>query len=107
MDSSLDKTALETISLLEARMLRIEHVLGGGSSAPLTVPVTPDGSVGERIGVLERDFNRLIARATAFGELLTLCRSIASDCLHVEAVVSVQTWDSPRVFTRRRQPCTL
>ena len=73
MDRTLDQTTIETISLLEARLLRIEQILFGSAAAPIA-PAALEDSVVERITLLERDFSRLVSKIKAYSELLDLCR---------------------------------
>jgi hypothetical protein len=70
MDETLDKTTLSTISLLEARLLRIEHLLFGKSTPP---PRTPETPVATALSDLERRFANLLTRFRVYAELLKIC----------------------------------
>jgi hypothetical protein len=71
MEESLDKTTLATISLLEARLIRIEHLLYGPSAAPLSRPANEP--VLSSLADLERRFSALLARSRVYAELLKIC----------------------------------
>lgn len=70
-DSTLDKTALSTISLLEARLLRIEQLLYGNISHP--TPQPPADSVSGSLALLERRFANIVSRFRVYGDILKLC----------------------------------
>ena len=70
MEDTLDKTTLSTIALLEARLLRIEHLLYGPTSAPSR---PADDSVATSLADLERRFSYLLSRIRVYGELLKIC----------------------------------
>ncbi|KAF6821113.1 nuclear distribution protein [Colletotrichum plurivorum] len=72
MDSSLDKTTLSTISLLESRLLRIEHLLYGPTAAPASAQTE---STVEAMEDLERRFNHLLSRIRVYGELMKIYNS--------------------------------
>ncbi|XXH02605.1 hypothetical protein Hte_008984 [Hypoxylon texense] len=69
MDSTLDNTTLSTISLLEARLLRIEHLLYGHSVQQPKVPAI------RSMQELERRFGTLLQRMRVYAELLKLYKS--------------------------------
>ncbi|KAI0883933.1 uncharacterized protein GGS22DRAFT_166453 [Annulohypoxylon maeteangense] len=69
MDSTLDKTTLSTISLLEARLLRIEHVLYGHTAQQ------PKVSAIRSMQELEHRFSVLLQRMRVYAELLKLYKS--------------------------------
>ncbi|KAI4864391.1 hypothetical protein F4820DRAFT_423890 [Hypoxylon rubiginosum] len=69
MDSTLDNTTLSTISLLEARLLRIEHLLYGHSVQQPKVPAI------RSMQELERRFGTLLQRVRVYAELLRLYKS--------------------------------
>ncbi|KAI8234826.1 hypothetical protein COL154_003903 [Colletotrichum chrysophilum] len=79
MDSSLDTTTLSTISLLESRLLRIEHLLYGPTAAP---PSLNADSAVDGLEDLERRFNHLLSRIRVYGELMKISSSLTSvnDC---------------------------
>jgi hypothetical protein len=70
MDETLDKTTLSTISLLEARLLRIEHILFGTTSPPARQATVPAVAT---LGDLERRFAHLLSRFRVYAELLKIC----------------------------------
>ncbi|KAF6817680.1 nuclear distribution protein [Colletotrichum musicola] len=72
MDASLDKTTLSTISLLESRLLRIEHLLYGPTAALASAQTE---STVEAMEDLERRFNHLLSRIRVYGELMKICTS--------------------------------
>ncbi|UNI13719.1 hypothetical protein JDV02_000435 [Purpureocillium takamizusanense] len=73
MDSTLDKTTLSTVSLLESRLLRIEHlVYGSTASHP---PHTPHEPAARRLDELERRFSTLASRVRVYGELLRIYKT--------------------------------
>ncbi|KAG6167928.1 hypothetical protein E4U11_006338 [Claviceps purpurea] len=72
MDNPLDQTTLTTISLLESRLLRIEHVLHGHAASH---PAGQAESAIQRIQNLEKRFSMLISRIRVYGELLKIYKS--------------------------------
>ena len=86
MAEAMDATTLETISLLEARLLRIEHVLYGAAASP--PPSSERDPATTSLENLERRFAALISRIRPYGELMKLCTS--------SSPISI------RVFVRRR-----
>ncbi|KAM3483831.1 hypothetical protein MY8738_002728 [Beauveria namnaoensis] len=73
MDNPLDQTTLSTISLLESRLLRIEHLLYG-SSAP--TPPPQHESAMHKLANLEKRFSMLTSRIRVYGDLLKICTSL-------------------------------
>ncbi|POS81198.1 nuclear distribution protein [Diaporthe helianthi] len=71
-EQSLDRTTLATISLLEARLLRIEQILHGSSSVSAARPAG-DSAV-ESLANLERRFAALISRFRVYADILKLYR---------------------------------
>ena len=71
MESPLDQTSSATISLLESRLLRIEHLLCGPST-PATTPEHYE-SAKQRMDDLERRFAALTSKVRVYGELLKIC----------------------------------
>ncbi|KAI1493351.1 hypothetical protein F5X96DRAFT_225888 [Biscogniauxia mediterranea] len=69
MDSTLDETSLSTISLLEARLSRIEYLLYGHSSPQ------PKVTAARSMQELEHRFSILLQRIRVYGELLRLYKS--------------------------------
>src|SRR3569833_1621966 len=69
----MDDTADSTISLLEARLLRIEHLLYGSSALATARPAGT--STVESLENLERRFNSLLSRFRVYAELLKVCTS--------------------------------
>lgn len=74
MENPLDETTLSTISLLESRLLRIEHLLCGTSSA---APAQHDSAL-RQMAELEKRFSTLTSRIRVYGELLKICLSPTS-----------------------------
>ncbi|WYZ39593.1 hypothetical protein EsH8_III_001507 [Colletotrichum jinshuiense] len=72
MDTSLDNTTLSTISLLESRLLRIEHLLYGPTAAS---PASHTDSAVETVEDLERRFNHLLSHIRVYGELMRIYNS--------------------------------
>lgn len=70
MDNTLDQTTLATISLLEARLLRIEHILYGPASPPPKPPAEP---VTASLAKLERRFAQLVRQYRVYAEILKIC----------------------------------
>lgn len=75
-NQSLDKTTLTTISLLEARLLRIEQLLYGSNSDP--TPQASSDSAVESMAHLERRFSNLVSRFRVYADILKLCTRPAS-----------------------------
>lgn len=73
MDDPLDKTTLATISLLESRLLRIEHLLYGTTASP-TSSINHHDAALEKIDILERRFNNMVAQIRVYAELLKICQ---------------------------------
>ncbi|KAI2611886.1 hypothetical protein GGR54DRAFT_643334 [Hypoxylon sp. NC1633] len=69
MDSTLDNTTLSTISLLEARLLRIEHLLYGHTAQQ------PKVSAIRSMQELDHRFRTLLQRIRVYAELLKLYKS--------------------------------
>ncbi|KAI3318874.1 hypothetical protein HD806DRAFT_539900 [Xylariaceae sp. AK1471] len=69
MESTLDDTTLSTISLLEGRVLRIEHLLYGHS-----VPQSSTSAI-RGLQELEHRFSKLLQHIRVYGELLKLYKS--------------------------------
>ncbi|KAI2782042.1 hypothetical protein F4815DRAFT_443494 [Daldinia loculata] len=69
MESTLDTTTLSTISLLEARLLRIEHLLYGHTAQQ------PKVSTIRSMQELEHRFVTLLQRMRVYAELLKLYKS--------------------------------
>ncbi|KAI1080599.1 hypothetical protein F5B20DRAFT_539856 [Whalleya microplaca] len=69
MESTLDNTTLSTISLLEARLLRIEQLLYGHSAQPPKVSAT------RSMHELEHRFGILLQRVRVYAELLRIYKS--------------------------------
>lgn len=73
MDDPLDKTTLATISLLESRLLRIEHLLYGTTASPFSSQTQHDAALG-KMDALERRFSRMISQIRVYAELLKICQ---------------------------------
>ncbi|KAF3065997.1 hypothetical protein CFAM422_009387 [Trichoderma lentiforme] len=74
MDDPLDKTTLATISLLESRLLRIEHLLYGTTASPFSSQTQHDAALTKMDG-LERRFSRMISQIRVYAELLKIYKS--------------------------------
>lgn len=71
MGSPIDETTLSTLSLLESRLLRIEHVIHGHDSPP--APASGEDSALQRMADLERRFGLITSRIRVYGELMKIC----------------------------------
>ncbi|KAK0725896.1 hypothetical protein B0H67DRAFT_480785 [Lasiosphaeris hirsuta] len=71
MDDSLDKTTLATISLLEARVLRIEHILYGPWLPPKD---PPRDSTATNLADLEHRFAILTHHVKVYSDILKICK---------------------------------
>ncbi|KAK0612486.1 hypothetical protein B0T17DRAFT_593439 [Bombardia bombarda] len=69
IDDTLDKTTLATISLLEARLLRIEHILYGSCTPPSQAPAE---SATTSLAELERRFALLTRHFRVYAEILKI-----------------------------------
>ncbi|KAI0835450.1 hypothetical protein F5Y06DRAFT_276303 [Hypoxylon sp. FL0890] len=69
MESTLDNTTLSTISLLEARLLRLEHLLYGHTVQQPKAPAI------RSMQELEHRFGILLQRVRVYAELLKLYKS--------------------------------
>ncbi|KAI1842576.1 hypothetical protein JX265_012568 [Neoarthrinium moseri] len=65
-DRHLDDTTLETISYLESRLLRIEHMLYGHTTPPAKAPAIPN------LQQLEHRFAQLLQHVRTYAELLKI-----------------------------------
>jgi hypothetical protein len=76
MENSFDKTAVETIDLLEARLRRIEYVVCGqvDESALSSNKTTAT----QRLAVLERSLHQLASKSRVVQDLLRLRKSSAT-----------------------------
>ncbi|EQL02476.1 nuclear distribution protein [Ophiocordyceps sinensis CO18] len=70
MDNPLDQTTLSTISLLESRILRLEHLLYGPTASH--PPPAQHESVAWRMGDLEKRFSMILSRVRVYGHLLKI-----------------------------------
>lgn len=75
MENPLDETTLFTLSLLESRMLRVEHLLCGRATAPS--PSHNDSAM-RRLGHLEWRFSDMLSEVRVYGELLKICKPVPS-----------------------------
>ncbi|KAI0376045.1 hypothetical protein F5Y04DRAFT_225972 [Hypomontagnella monticulosa] len=69
MDATLDNTTLSTISLLETRLLRLEHLVYGHTAQQTKV------SAARAMQELEHRFSLLLQRVRVYAELLKLYKS--------------------------------
>jgi hypothetical protein len=70
--SSLDETTLSTLSLLESRLLRLEHLLYGQTTSPSPLQ---DAPAALKLADLERRFHALTSHVRVYGELLKIRES--------------------------------
>lgn len=68
----LDETTLSTLSLLESRLLRLEHLLYGQTATPSP---PQDGSAALKLANLERRFGALTSHIRVYGELAKIHKS--------------------------------
>lgn len=71
-NNSLDETTLSTLALLEARLLRVEHLLHGQTGSPTQRQNEPAML---QMANLERRFSALLSRVRVYAELLKICTS--------------------------------
>lgn len=69
MDDTLDNTTLATIELLEARLLRLEHIIYGPAGSPDTTPKSP---ATRTMHDLERRFQALVSKSRVYQDLLNI-----------------------------------
>lgn len=69
----LDETTLETLSYLESRVLRLEHILYGHTIPQAKTQALPS------LQQLEHRFAQLLKRVRTYDELLKICMS-QSNC---------------------------
>ncbi|TFB01351.1 hypothetical protein CCMA1212_006825 [Trichoderma ghanense] len=74
MDDPLDKTTLATISLLESRLLRIEHLLYGTTASPFSSQNQHETAVA-KMDALERRFAKMTSQIRVYAELLKIYKS--------------------------------
>ncbi|KAL7952995.1 hypothetical protein V8C34DRAFT_298107 [Trichoderma compactum] len=74
MDDPLDKTTLATMSLLESRLLRIEHLLYGTTASPFSSQTQHDAALA-KMDALERRFSRMVSQIRVYAELLKIYKS--------------------------------
>ena len=77
MDGTLDQTTVGTISLLEARLLRIEHILYGQTPPPADPPAE---SATASLAELEHRFAQLLRRLRVYAEILKICMPPSIRC---------------------------
>jgi hypothetical protein len=75
MNNTFDKTASETIDLLEARLRRIEFAACGQVEDASTVNVQP--SAIQRLGKLESSLHQLASKSRVVQDLLRLRKSVS------------------------------
>jgi len=71
MDNTFDKTALETIDLLEARLKRIEYAVCGHVDEA-TISKSKEENAVERLGELEHSLHQLASKSRVIQDLLRL-----------------------------------
>jgi hypothetical protein len=78
MDNTFDKTALETIDLLEARLKRIEYaVCGHVDEATLSAK---EENAAKRVVELEHSLHQLASKSRVIQDLLKLCECLVLKC---------------------------
>lgn len=75
MENSFDKTATETIDLLEARLRRIEFVLSGKDGSSTTTSDVNTTSAVQRLADLEHSLHQLASKSRVAQDILTLRKS--------------------------------
>lgn len=83
----LDETTLSTLSLLESRLLRVEHLLHGQSGSQ---PVLQNEQTTLKLGDLERHFNGLLSKVRVYADLLKICGFESSSTPGIKADTSRQ-----------------
>lgn len=102
MDETLDRTTLSTISLLEARLLRIEHILFGAITPPARPAAVPAIAT---LSDLERRFTHLLSRFRVYTELLKICRQLTVFNLYANSLLTGLTDNShPTLFSSTPAP---
>jgi len=76
MDNTFDKTAIETIDLLEARLRRIEYAVSGKTDEA-TISGTKPSAV-KRLADLEYSLHQLASKSRVIQDLLRLRESTSS-----------------------------
>ena len=71
MDNTFDKTALETIDLLEARLKRIEYAVCGHVHEA-TISKSKEENAAKRLGELEHSLHQLALKSRVIQDLLKL-----------------------------------
>jgi hypothetical protein len=71
MDNTFDKTALETIDLLEARLKRIEYAVCGHIDEA-TISNNREENAAKRLGKLEHSLHQLAMKSRVVQDLLKL-----------------------------------
>jgi hypothetical protein len=66
----LDETTLSTLSLLESRLMRLEHLLHGQT---VSQPVSQEEQATLRLAELDRRFNGLLSHVRVYADLLKIC----------------------------------
>lgn len=104
-NQSLDKTTLTTISLLEARLLRVEQVLYGTTSTP-TPPPSSDSAL-ESMADLERRFSTLVSRFRVYADILKLCTRTLFTQTHKDTHTSITDTTTPLPSQTAPTPASL
>ncbi|TAQ84551.1 hypothetical protein B7494_g7129 [Chlorociboria aeruginascens] len=103
VNNTLDKTATETIELLEARLRRIEYAISG-RQVEYPVPSNQQASAASRLTDLEHSLHQLASKSRVIQDLLRLredgtslydCKLILVDARHPDLFQSVATDDLP------------
>ena len=72
MESTFDKTATETIDLLEARLRRIEYAVSGQTGEAVGSTQNSTAPVAKRLADLEQSLHQLASKSRVIQDLLTL-----------------------------------
>lgn len=72
MENTFDKTATETIDLLEARLRRIEYAVNGQAGDAAAAIHDSTAPVVKRLADLEQSLHQLASKSRVIQDLLTL-----------------------------------
>ena len=81
MENTFDKTAVETIDLLEARLRRIEYAVCGQVNE--SVLSSHKTSATQRLAALEHSLHQLASKSRVVQELLRLREFLATNLISV------------------------
>lgn len=100
MEDLLDQTTLSTLSLMESRLKRIEHLLYGQATSASRTHDTP---AARRIRDLERALASLLSEYRVYSDILKIRRSCPALSHSPHPTDEQQTRNSPTSFTNQRQ----